>query len=131
MSGSLHLQGRGDWHQTDALVSYDHTPAFIYPVRLIVEAKAFSSNSRSKGKVGLNVVRNAVGVLKDVNENYFSFSDSDSVEHKIRRFNYTYAVFSLNGFTKSAQKYAIAHQIFLIQYYYHNLLATYAISLKS
>jgi len=120
-SGGLYLQGRGDWHQTDALVAYDHTPAFIYPIRLIVEAKAYSRNSRNQGRVGLNVIRNAVGVLKDVNENYFSLLDTDSVEHKIKRFNYVYAIFSLNGFTDNAQRYAIAHQVFLIQYYYHDL----------
>ncbi len=119
--GGLHLLGRGDWHQTDALVAYDHTPAFIYPIRLIVEAKAYSRRANNQGKVGLNIIRNAVGVLKDVNENYFSFSDTESVEHKIKRFNYVYAIFSLNGFTDNAQRYAIAHQVFLIQYYYHDL----------
>lgn len=117
-SGGLYLQGRGDWHQTDALVAYDYTPAFIYPIRLIVEAKAYSTSSSNNGKVGLNIIRNAVGILKDVNENYFSFSDTNTTEHKIKRFNYTYAIFSLNGFTENAQRYAIAHQIFLIQYYY-------------
>lgn len=119
-SGGLYLQGRGDWHQTDALVAYDYTPAFIYPIRLIVEAKAYSISSSNNGKVGLNIIRNAVGILKDVNENYFSFSDTDAYEHKIKRFNYTYAIFSLNGFTENAQRYAIAHQIFLIQYFYNN-----------
>ena len=127
-SSGLYLQGRGHWHQTDALVAYDYTPAFIYPIRLIVEAKAYSSSSSNNGKVGLNIIRNAVGVLKDVNENYFSLSNTDSGdsnthsdEYKIKRYNYTYAIFSLNGFTENAQKYAIAHQVFLIQYYYNHL----------
>jgi len=113
----LELRGRGEWHQVDALVGYDFTPAFIYPIRLIVEAKAYLPTGNNKGKVGINVVRNAVGVLKDVNEDYFSYS-LNREEYKIRRFNYTYAIFSLYGFTQNAQRYAIAHQIFLIQYYY-------------
>lgn len=116
----LELQGRGEWHQVDALVGYDHTPAFIYPIRLIVEAKAYLPISYTNGHVGLPIIRNAVGVLKDINENYFSHSVQYE-ELKYRRFNYSYAVFSLNGFTKNAQRYAIAHQIFLIQYYYNHL----------
>ena len=88
----LELQGRGEWHQVDALVSYDFTPAFIYPLRLIVEAKAYDT------KVGIDVIRNAVGVVKDVNENYFTHKSTQGQEYKIRRFNYAYAVFSLNGF---------------------------------
>ncbi len=118
----LQLQGRGEWHQTDALVAYDHTPAFIYPIRLIVEAKAYSLSSPNKGKIGINVVRNAVGVLKDVNENYFAhIGHDDDDSYKLKRFNYAYAVFSLNGFTENAQRYALAHQIFLIQYHYSTL----------
>lgn len=118
----LELQGRGEWHQVDALVSYDFTPSFIYPIRLIVEAKAYLPNSNIRGKVGINIVRNAVGVLKDVNENYFSFSSQGSnYVYKFKRFNYTYAIFSLYGFTSNAQRYAIAHQIFLIQYYFNPL----------
>lgn len=118
----LQLQGRGEWHQTDALVAYDHTPAFIYPIRLIVEAKAYSLSFNNKGKIGINVVRNAVGVLKDVNENYFAhIGHDDDDSYKLKRFNYAYAVFSLNGFTENAQRYALAHQIFLIQYHYSTL----------
>ena len=118
----LELQGRGEWHQVDALVSYDFTPSFIYPIRLIVEAKAYLPNSYSRGRVGINTVRNAVGILKDVNENYFSFSSQGSNNlYKFKRFNYTYAIFSLYGFTRNAQRYAVAHQIFLIQYYFNPL----------
>ena len=118
----LELQGRGEWHQVDALVSYDFTPSFIYPIRLIVEAKAYLPNSNNRGRVGINAVRNAVGVLKDVNENYFSFSPQNSNNlYKFKRFNYAYAIFSLYGFTRNAQRYAIAHQIFLIQYYFNPL----------
>ena len=96
----------------DALVTYDFTPAFIYPLRMIGEAKADDT------KVGIDVIRNADGVVKEVNENYFTHKSTQGQEYKIRRFNYAYAVFSLNGFSKNAQRYAIAHQIFLIQYYY-------------
>jgi len=118
----IELQGRGEWHQVDALVGYDFTPSFVYPIRLIVEAKAYLPNRYNRGKVGISVIRNAIGVLKDVNENYFSFNiNSRDRTYKIRRFNYTYAIFSLYGFTENAQRYAIAHQIFLIQYHFNPL----------
>ncbi len=118
-SNGLEIQGRGEWHQVDALVSYDFTPAFIYPLRLIVEAKAYLP-SRG-GKVGIEAVRNAVGVLKDINENYFLHNLRLGQEYKFRIFNYVYAIFSLYGFTRNAQRYAMAHQIFLIQYYHAQL----------
>jgi hypothetical protein len=77
----LELRGRGEWHQVDALVSYDFTPAFIYPIRLIVEAKAYLKNN---GKVDIKDIRNAVGVLKDVNENYFSFNSSMQKNNELK-----------------------------------------------
>lgn len=112
----LEVQGRGEWHQVDALVAYDNTPAFVFPVRLIVEAKAYDK----KRPVGLPVVRNAVGVLKDLNENYFSFNAGEE-PLKMRRFNYVHAIFSLNAFSVNAQRYALAHQVFLIQYVHNPL----------
>lgn len=106
----LEVQGRGEWHQIDALAAFDHTPAFMFPLRLMVEAKCYE-NSR----VGIEIVRNAVGVLKDISENYFTFQP-DGEEVKFQRFNYHSAVFSTSGYSKNAERYAIAHQIFLIQY---------------
>jgi len=106
----LELQGRGIWHQIDAIAEQHHTPAFMYPLRLLVEAKFYASNP-----VGANVVRNAVGVLKDISENYFT-------KHRVRgslgsvRFNYQSAIFGVSGFTKPAVQYAVAHQIFLLEY---------------
>lgn len=117
----IELQGRGEWHQVDALVGYDFTSSFVYPIRLIVESKAYLPNSYNRRRVGISVVRNAVGVLKDVNENFFSYNLSTNKTYKFRRFNYAYAIFSLYGFTENAQRYAIAHQIFLIQYHFNPL----------
>jgi hypothetical protein len=122
----LEVQGRGEWHQIDALVGYDHTPAFLFPIRLGVEAKAYFSTDKSKrNKVGIETIRNAVGVVKDINENYSSFFyksfNKPSQQLKLKRYNYVYAIFSLSGFTENAQRYAVAHQIYLIQYYHNHL----------
>jgi len=107
----LEVQGRGSRHQIDSLAQFDGTPAFMYPLRLLVEAKCL------KSPVGIHVVRNAVGVIKDISENYFSFtSRATKSEIQVQRFNYHAAVFSASGFTRPAQQYAIAHQVFLIDY---------------
>jgi len=109
----LEVRGRGEWHQIDALAAFDRTPAFMYPLRLMVEAKCYA---RSR-PVGIEIARNAVGVLKDISENYFTYpSISAGAEIQVPRFNYHSAIFSTSGYTSGAQRYAIAHQIFLIQY---------------
>jgi len=107
----LEVQGRGEWHQVDALAIFDYTPSFMYPLRLIVEAKCYY-----KERVQINVVRNSLGVLRDITENYFTYQSNNNDEVQIQRFNYHSAIFSTSGYTKGAQRYAIAHQIFLIQY---------------
>lgn len=109
----LEVQGRGEWHQIDALAAFDRTPAFMYPLRLMVEAKCYGYHRF----VGIEVVRNSVGVQKDISENYFTFqTGTKKTAIQIQRYNYHSAIFSTSGYTKNAQRYAIAHQIFLIQY---------------
>lgn len=107
----LEVRGRGSWHQIDALASFRSSPAFMYPLRLMVEAKCYQAHRT----VGIEVVRNAVGVLKDISENYFSVP-SGGADVQVPRFNYHSAIFSTSGYTSGAIDYALAHQVFLIQY---------------
>jgi len=109
-SSGLEVQGRGAWHQIDALAEQEQTPAFMFPLRLLVEAKCYPNN-----RVGIPIVRNSVGVHKDISENYFTKLRSTNSQTAIR-FNYQSAIFSVSGYTKPAIDYAIAHQIFLIEY---------------
>jgi len=107
----LDVRGRGAWHQIDGLASFKSSPAFMYPLRLMVEAKCYQEHRT----VGIEVVRNAVGVLKDISENYFTVpSGGENVQ--VPRFNYHSAIFSTSGYTSGAIDYALAHQVFLIQY---------------
>lgn len=109
----LEVRGRGDWHQIDALAAFDHSPAFMYPLRLVLEAKCYQHRNR----VGIEVVRNAVGVLVDIAQNYFTLDAGDEdKETQVSRFNYHAAIFSTSGYTSGAGRYAIAHQVFLIGY---------------
>ncbi len=107
----LEVRGRGTWHQLDAFAIWKHSPAFIYPLKLIVEAKCYSANR----PVGVETPRNVVGVLKDISENYFTVTRRGQT-FQAPRYNYAAAIFSTSGFTRVAIEYAIAHQVFLIQY---------------
>ncbi len=128
----LEVRGRGEWHQIDALAAFDYTPAFLYPLRLLVEAKAYARNR----PIGIEVARNAVGVLKDISENYFTYSapslsgNSKNEKLNYQRYNYHAAIFSTSGFTRGAERYAIAHQVFLIQYKNNGLMQPIADGLQ-
>jgi hypothetical protein len=107
----LEVRGRGTWHQLDAFALWKHSPAFMYPLHLIVEAKCYAPHR----PVGVEVPRNIVGVLKDISENYFTYERRENT-FRGPRYNYTAAIFSVSGFTLGAVEYAVAHQVFLIQY---------------
>lgn len=95
--------GRGERHQIDAIADYVFPPPFSNPLRLLCEAKY------SEGKsVGIDVIRNAVGVKKDVEE-YFRPGVQSTY-----RYHYQYAVISSSGFTSNAQNYAYAQDIYLL-----------------
>lgn len=84
------------------------TPPFVYPLRLFVEAKCYAST-----KVGIDIVRMGVGILNDINTNYSTVNLSTE-QLSVKRYQYHYAIFSTSGFSKPAQRYAIAHKIHLI-----------------
>jgi hypothetical protein len=101
----LVVKGRGGVHQVDVLGQLEWIPAFTFPLRLFVEAK-FRSD-----KTGIDAVRNAIGVLIDINQN-----NSPTREQKIfpQKYQYVYALFSASGFSRPAIEMAFAHQISLI-----------------
>jgi len=107
----LEVRGRGTWHQLDAFALLKYSPAFMYPLHLMVEAKCYASHR----PVGVEVPRNSVGVLKDISENYFTYTRRGNAVRG-PRYNYSAAVFSTSGYTQGAVEYAVAHQVFLIQY---------------
>lgn len=101
---TLLVRGRGTTHQVDVLGEFALTPAFSLPIRMFLEAK-FNRNP-----CDLAVVRNAHGVIYDVNEHFITVRGS----RPRRRYQYVYTLFSTNGFTKPAQDYALAQQISLV-----------------
>src|SRR5688572_25790108 len=103
----LCVRGRGCRHQIDAIAEFQVPHPFSHPQRLLVEAKCFKPGMR----VGIEVPRNAVGVLKDVSE-FWSLIDGAAIPKQ--RYHYQYALFSATDYTRDAQRYAFAHDIYLI-----------------
>lgn len=106
-----HVRGRGYWHDIDALGRFEYPLLYMYPIRLLAEAKCYDEN------VPIWAVRNFVGALKDISENYF-VEDQMSREEMLAYQRYTDcgSFFSASGFTIGAQKFALAQGVFLISY---------------
>ena len=84
-------QGRGAWHQIDALAEFFYQAPFSNPQRLVIEAKCY------KSAVGLGVVRNAVGVNKDISEAWVTRGMGGKITRA--RYHYVPAVFSSSGYS--------------------------------
>ncbi len=112
----LEVEGRGSPHQIDALVTPIHSHSFIYPIRLIVEAKC------ENRAVGVGIIRSLVGTLLDLNQYFIRTDRRDGDALFMQRFNYHAAIFAANGFSERAERYALAHQIFMIDYTNTSLL---------
>ena len=105
----LKVRGRGTDHQIDAIADFLVSPPFSYPQRLLVEAKCYTQNKR----VGVDVIRNAVGVRKDIEEYWVPEPRDHQISMK-QRYHYQYGIFSASGYTSDAIHYAFAHDINLL-----------------
>ena len=108
--------GRGADHQIDSYGTFMFSIPFIYPIRLISEVKWFKKTY----KVNLNRIRDFVGVMIDISQNYFVPREirSKRTRTSLRKERYTDcgAYFSATGFSTIAQDYAWAHGIYLISF---------------
>lgn len=103
------LRGRGAEHQIDAYGYFAYPIPFIYPIRLLSEAKCYK-----KGKnIDLGKVRNFVAVIKDISEYYFV---NDDGVRNTQRFTDVGCIFSSTPFTEDAQNFAWAHNIGLVPF---------------
>ncbi|WP_254271102.1 restriction endonuclease [Haloarcula marina] len=100
------FEGRGADHELDAFGQYKHSIPFVNPIRLFGEAKCYKPNY----SVGVDIIREAITVRKDIDENYESQSGDPAGDRRVECF----AVFSTSGFSSSAIKLARAHGIYLV-----------------
>ena len=113
--GFIEFRGRGSWHQIDCPCDYKYQLPFTYPLRLLGEVK-FHKNAISK-----KYIREYIGVLKDIKENYYSDDENDISNHYQRRMEFG-VFFSANGFQVEAEKLAYAHGIKTISYKNNHLV---------
>lgn len=106
----MEMRGRGCWHQIDAFAAPLYSPPFMYPLRLLLEAKCYESKP-----VDIRTVRAVVGTVMDIGQNFFTERIQD-FDVQMQRYNYAAAIFSASGYAGPAQQFAAAHQIFLIDY---------------
>ncbi|WP_114578595.1 restriction endonuclease [Saliphagus sp. LR7] len=100
------FEGRGADHELDAFGQYKHSIPFVHPIRLFGEAKCYKANY----SVGVDIIREAITVQKDIDENYESRTKDIGNDRRIECF----AVFSTSGFSPSATMLARAHGIYLV-----------------
>jgi hypothetical protein len=106
-SAGMAVKGRGSSHQIDAIADFQVLQPFSNPQRLLIEAKCYDD----KTSLGVSIIRNAVGVLKDVSE-FWVPSKCNRISG-YSRYHYQYAVFSSTPFSRNAQDYAFAHDVYL------------------
>ncbi|MDO5408598.1 MAG: hypothetical protein Q4F28_14920 [Eubacteriales bacterium] len=105
----IELKGRGGWHAIDCPFDYNRTLPFLYPVRLIGEVRYHQTT------VTKDAIRNFIGVLRDIQENYF-IDDSLTPEMVRERRMEIGVFFSVNGFQAEAERLAYSHGIRTISY---------------
>lgn len=112
------IHGKGAAHDADVLMNPPIQMPFSYPFRINFECKAYNK------KVGLTVIRNALGLRYDINEFEILTErqlelrknlrrTSQAVTNRIR-FNYQVGVASVEHFTKDAFEFAANNKIPLI-----------------
>ena len=117
-SGQM-IQGLGEAHNADVLLEPPVQIPFFNQTRVLIECKEYEK------KVGLNILRSALGLREDIN--HFELVDKDELLSRksqrrkgiiktFERFSYQVAVASATGFTVQAQKFAATHRIPLIEF---------------
>lgn len=123
----LMVQGCGQPHNADVLLSPPIQTPFYYPTRLVVECKCYNHT------IGLPQVRNALGLRDDINNfeivteeilrNRKSNRSNAPKYYPMKRYVYQVAVASIDGFTNTAFPFAHAHRIPLMSFA-HSVLFT-------
>lgn len=102
------IRGRGAEHQIDAQGKLAIPTPFIYPIRLLSEVKCHDE------AIDLTAIRNFVGVIKDISENYVIGAQGQ--RNTPNRYTDTGCFISVSSFTRPAQEYAWAHNIFIVSF---------------
>lgn len=112
------INGLGEAHNADVLLEPPVQIPFFAKTRLLIECKDYNVN-----KVGLNVVRSALGLRTDINA--YDILDYGELERRkaqnrknkicYTRYSYNVAIASTSGFADQAQSMAATYRIPLIE----------------
>jgi hypothetical protein len=117
-SGLFFINGKGAAHDADVLMNPPIQMPFSYPSRILFECKAH------KDKIGLSIVRNALGLRYDINE--FEIITKESIRQRKynrrakyaiedrNRYNYQVGVATVGDFRKTAIEFASNNKIPLL-----------------
>jgi hypothetical protein len=104
----VEIRGRGTWHQIDAPACYAQRVPFMFPLRLLVEAKAHGKPIEKR------YIRQFIGVVSDISQNYVV--DPSKPHLATQRYTDVGAFFSVSGFQREATRLAYAHGIKTVSY---------------
>lgn len=107
--GFIEFKGRGCWHQIDCPCDYNKLIPFSYPLRLLGEVKFYKTHLSKEH------IREYIGVIKDIQENYFVADGVNPQDFYPRKMEIG-VYFSANGFQEEAEKLAYAHGIKTVSY---------------
>ena len=113
------VQGLGEAPNADVLLEAPVQTPFLHKTRILIECKDYNK------KVGLNIVRSALGLREDIN--HFEMVDVNELSERMSqrrrgiietfdRCTYQVAIASMEGYTIPAQKFAATHRIPLIEF---------------
>lgn len=117
-NGLFYINGKGAAHDADTLMEPPIQMPFSYPSRLLFECKSYEKS------IGLNVIRNALGLRYDINE--FEIVTDETIEQRKnnhranyaisdrKRYNYQVGVASVESFSKPAFEFAGNNKIPLL-----------------
>ena len=110
------IEGRGEYHQIDFAGVYTKLTPYIYPLRVLAECKYYKTSLQK------HIIRQYIGVIKDISENYYVPSETKSSNKKsifdkqIPRFTDVPIIFSVNGFDTHSENLAWAQGINLVSH---------------
>jgi hypothetical protein len=108
-----YLEGRGGKHQIDVIGLYPFSAPFIFPIRIVAEAKCYG-----EGKIGINFIRNLHSEIIDLEQTLPKMRalNVQNGWEPNQSCSYHGALFSTIPFTKDATEYANAYCIDLIHF---------------
>ena len=103
------IAGRSGRHGINAYGTFTFPTAFVYPIRFIGQYKFYAKN-----KVELSHIRDFTGIMKDITESNYGTTGGN--KNTPDRYTYAGCYFSATEFTRDAQEYAWAHDIFMVSF---------------